>query len=106
MTPADVLGARLSAWRPPGARSGSSRSDRPVSPIRSGDDLVLIDPFLSPRPERLIAPVIDPRGLAGVTAVLATHEHGDHLDLPTWAIIADDLPERPVSSCPSHWCPS
>jgi L-ascorbate metabolism protein UlaG (beta-lactamase superfamily) len=56
--------------------------------LRSGDDLVLIDPFLSPRPDRVAEPIADPSGLVGVTAILATHEHGDHLDLPTWTVLA------------------
>ena len=60
--------------------------------MRSGDDLVLIDPFLSPRPDRLGNAAVDPGGLLGVTAVLATHEHADHLDLPTWAVIAEASP--------------
>lgn len=93
LTPADVFATRLSAWRPPGSSIGIVALGQAGFAIRSGDDLVLIDPFLSPRPERLLAPVVDPRGLAGVTAVLATHEHGDHLDLPTWALIAEASPD-------------
>jgi L-ascorbate 6-phosphate lactonase len=46
---------------------------------------VLIDPWLSPHPDRLLGPPpIDGRG--GFSALLATHEHADHLDL-------DALPE-------------
>lgn len=61
--------------------------------LRGEADLVLIDPFLSPRPERLVPPIVDPGELTGVSAVLATHEHGDHLDVPTWTRIADASPD-------------
>ncbi len=89
----DILARRLSAWRPPRDSVGIVALGQAGFALRSNDYLVLIDPFLSPRPERLIEPVVDPRGLVGVTAVLATHEHGDHLDLPTWAIIAEASPD-------------
>jgi len=84
--------AHLSAWRPPPGSIGIVALGQAGVALRSGDDLVLIDPFLSPRPDRLAEPVVDPRGLLGVTVVLATHEHGDHLDLPTWAVIAETSP--------------
>jgi L-ascorbate metabolism protein UlaG (beta-lactamase superfamily) len=86
------LGSRLSAWRPPRDSVGIVALGQAGFALRSRDDLVLIDPFLSPRPERLIDPVVDPRRLTGVRVVLATHEHGDHLDLPTWAALAEASP--------------
>lgn len=89
---ADSVAARLSAWRPPGDSIGIVALGQAGFALRSHDDLVLIDPFLTPRPERLIDPPVDPRDLRGVTAVLATHEHGDHLDLPTWVAIAEASP--------------
>jgi L-ascorbate metabolism protein UlaG (beta-lactamase superfamily) len=93
MTSAGVLAARLSAWRPPPATVGIVALGQAGFALRSGDDLVLIDPFLSPLPERLAEPLVDPRALVGVGVVLATHEHGDHLDLPTWAAIAATSPD-------------
>jgi L-ascorbate 6-phosphate lactonase len=43
---------------------------------------VLVDPFLSDRGERLVqAPAL--ASLGGVDIVAATHEHWDHLDLPS-----------------------
>jgi L-ascorbate 6-phosphate lactonase len=41
---------------------------------------VLVDPFLSPHPERLIAPPFAPEEARGVDLVLITHDHLDHLD--------------------------
>jgi L-ascorbate metabolism protein UlaG (beta-lactamase superfamily) len=86
------LTARLSAWRPPRESLGIVALGQAGFALRSRDDFVLIDPFLSPRPERLIDPIVDPRRLTGVRVVLATHEHEDHLDLPTWAALAEASP--------------
>jgi L-ascorbate 6-phosphate lactonase len=87
-----VLAARLSAWRPPRSSIGVVALGQAGFALRSRADFVLIDPFLTPRPDRLADPVVDPGGLLGATVVLATHEHGDHLDLSTWAIIAEASP--------------
>ena len=93
MTSAGVLAERLSAWRPPRDAIGIVALGQAGFALRSRADLVLIDPFLSARPERLIDPIVDPRRLTGVDVVLATHEHGDHLDLPTWAALAEASPD-------------
>jgi L-ascorbate metabolism protein UlaG (beta-lactamase superfamily) len=60
--------------------------------LLSRGGFVLVDPFLSPRPDRLADAMADPRGLLDVGAVLATHEHADHLDLAAWAVIAETCP--------------
>ena len=86
------VAARLSTWHPPQDSVGIVALGQAGFALRSGDDLVLIDPFLTARPDRLIDPVVDPRDLVGVTTVLATHEHGDHLDLPIWTLIAKASP--------------
>jgi L-ascorbate 6-phosphate lactonase len=86
------LASRLSAWRPPRDSVGIVALGQAGFCLRCGDELVLIDPFLSPRPDRVVDAAVDPRELLGVTAVLATHEHADHLDLPTWAAIAESSP--------------
>jgi L-ascorbate metabolism protein UlaG (beta-lactamase superfamily) len=49
--------------------------------LRGGGTTIVIDAFLSPRPDRLVPPLVAPADLAGVDAILATHEHRDHLDL-------------------------
>ena len=92
MTSANDLGQRLSAWRPPRDSVGLVALGQAGFALRTKDQLVLIDPFLSPSPNRVIDAVVDPRGLLGAGVVLATHEHGDHLDLPTWALIAQASP--------------
>jgi len=86
--PGATLASRLSAWRPPGDAVGIVALGQSGFGLVSEDVRVLIDPFISPRPDRIAAAAVDPRDLVGVTAVLATHEHADHLDLPAWAVIA------------------
>jgi len=90
---AGALASRLSAWRPPLDSVGIVALGQAGFCLRSGDDLVLIDPFLSPRTDRVLDAAVDPRVLQGVTAILATHEHADHHDLPTWAAIAESSPD-------------
>jgi L-ascorbate metabolism protein UlaG (beta-lactamase superfamily) len=53
--------------------------------IRGSGTTLVIDAFLSPRADRLVPPTILPEKLAGMDAILATHEHRDHLDLPALA---------------------
>ena len=48
--------------------------------LRLGSATVLIDPFLSPHPERLVAPPFAAREARDVDLVLITHDHLDHLD--------------------------
>jgi L-ascorbate metabolism protein UlaG (beta-lactamase superfamily) len=45
-----------------------------------GGATVLIDPFLSPHPERLVPPPFAPEDAHGVDLILITHDHLDHLD--------------------------
>lgn len=51
--------------------------------MSDGATRLLMDAFLSPRADRLVPPVVAPGTFAGIDAVLATHEHRDHLDLPS-----------------------
>lgn len=47
----------------------------------AGQDRVLVDPFLSDRPDRRYRPPAVAADLVDTTLVLCTHEHDDHLDL-------------------------
>ncbi len=51
--------------------------------IRSASMTLLIDPFLSPRKDRQVVPPFVAEDAPAVDLVLCTHEHGDHMDLPT-----------------------
>jgi L-ascorbate 6-phosphate lactonase len=88
----EALGPRLVAWRPPPGSIGIVALGQAGVAIRGRDDLVLIDPFLTRRADRISEPPVDAAALEGVTAVLATHEHADHLDLPIWPGIAAASP--------------
>jgi L-ascorbate 6-phosphate lactonase len=50
--------------------------------LSAGGQQVLIDPFLSDRPDRNYPPPASAAEFTDVTVVLSTHEHVDHLDLP------------------------
>jgi L-ascorbate metabolism protein UlaG (beta-lactamase superfamily) len=60
--------------------------------LEGGDSRVLIDPFLSERDNRCYPPPATAADFAGITLVLCTHEHIDHLDmgfLPEFAKVND-----------------
>ena len=50
--------------------------------LAAGDSRVLVDPFLTDRPDRRYRPPAAAQDFADITLVLCTHEHVDHLDLP------------------------
>jgi L-ascorbate 6-phosphate lactonase len=50
--------------------------------LAAGESRVLIDLFLTDRPDRRYPPPATAAEFADVTLVLCTHEHLDHLDLP------------------------
>ena len=64
--------------------------------IDIGETSFVVDPWATPHDDRLIAP--PPLGLAAddVGAVLITHEHFDHLDLPLLGVILKRSPTARV----------
>jgi L-ascorbate 6-phosphate lactonase len=48
--------------------------------LRLGGATVLVDPFLSPHPDRLVPPPFPASEARGVDVLLITHDHLDHLD--------------------------
>ena len=62
--------------------------------IEIGGVRLLTDPVLRPRVAHLTrrAPAVDPRELAPLDAVLLSHVHRDHLDLPTLREIGEHVP--------------
>ncbi len=68
--------------------------------LAAGGARVAIDPYLSPRESRTVAPACPPDALRGLHAILVTHEHIDHMDLPTLVRVAA-LPPGPAIVVPA-----
>jgi L-ascorbate metabolism protein UlaG (beta-lactamase superfamily) len=64
--------------------------------LRLGGATVLVDPFLSPHPERLVPPPFAADEARDVDLVLITHDHLDHLDEDALPAIAVASPEATV----------
>jgi L-ascorbate metabolism protein UlaG (beta-lactamase superfamily) len=64
--------------------------------LRVGGATVLIDPFLSPHPERLVPPPFAADEARGVDLILITHDHLDHLDDAALPAIAAASPTATV----------
>lgn len=56
--------------------------------LRAADGTVVFDPFASPFPGRRVPAMTSPTRLRAATAILVSHEHADHFDLP---LLADTL---------------
>lgn len=54
---------------------------------------ILIDPYLSEHPDRLVPPADHPEAFDFVDLLLITHEHLDHLDEPACRLIAQHARE-------------
>ncbi|MEO8423581.1 MAG: MBL fold metallo-hydrolase [Actinomycetota bacterium] len=59
---------------------------------RGGGVTVLFDPFLSPYDGRLHDSPLAPQEAVGIDVVLCSHEHVDHLDVPSIGAIASASP--------------
>ncbi|GAC1331426.1 MAG: MBL fold metallo-hydrolase [Chloroflexota bacterium] len=64
--------------------------------VRMGDVTFLLDPFLSPNPDRIVPPAFSVRNGRGIDALLCTHEHLDHFDAGAVRSIAASSPEAVV----------
>lgn len=64
--------------------------------VRAGGRRVVVDPFLSPRPGRLVSAPVGPQDLIGCDAILISHEHVDHMDLPTLCRLRELDPDTPI----------
>jgi L-ascorbate 6-phosphate lactonase len=85
-----------------GARQSVPRGSVAITWLRQAGFLIegpsaaiAIDPFLTTLDGMLVPPFLRPEELGWLDAVLATHEHADHLDLPAWTRLAD-ASARPV----------
>ena len=60
--------------------------------LRLAGRTLLVDPFLSPRPDRLLPPPFAPEEARGLDLVLVTHDHPDHLDERALPVVAAASP--------------
>jgi hypothetical protein len=68
--------------------------------LRVDGAVMLVDPFLSAHPERLVPPPCSGADARGVDAVLVTHDHLDHLDDATLAAVAAASPYAAIVTPP------
>ena len=61
--------------------------------LRDASSTIIIDPFLSEHPDRLVAAPFSPASAPTTDYVLCTHEHIDHFDAKTVAGIAQAMPQ-------------
>jgi len=64
--------------------------------LRGSHANVLVDPFLSPHPDRLVLPPFAPRQVGGLNAILCTHEHWDHFDAEALPELAEASPDAVI----------
>jgi L-ascorbate metabolism protein UlaG (beta-lactamase superfamily) len=64
--------------------------------LRGARANVLVDPFLSPHPDRLVPPPFAPREVGGLHAILCTHEHWDHFDAEALPELAEASPDAVI----------
>jgi L-ascorbate 6-phosphate lactonase len=61
--------------------------------VRAAAATLAVDPFLTPHPDRLVAPPDSPDAFTGLDGVLITHEHWDHLDEDACRVLATASPQ-------------
>jgi L-ascorbate metabolism protein UlaG (beta-lactamase superfamily) len=64
--------------------------------LRVDGAVVLVDPFLSTHPERLVPPPCSGADARDIDVVLVTHDHLDHLDDATLAAVAAASPKAVI----------
>jgi L-ascorbate metabolism protein UlaG (beta-lactamase superfamily) len=64
--------------------------------LRGARANVLVDPFLSPHPDRLVPPPFAAREVGGLHAILCTHEHWDHFDAEALPELAEASPDAVI----------
>src|SRR3989449_1257858 len=82
----------IAGTRPPRGTAGIFWLGQAGFVLRGADTTLVIDAFLSPRPDRQADAPVAPDELGFADAFLATHEHRDHLDLPSWPEFAAAAP--------------
>ena len=61
--------------------------------IKLGQDVVLIDAYLSPSEWRNVPPVVMAEEVNNANVIIGTHDHSDHIDRPAWPTLASASPK-------------
>jgi hypothetical protein len=93
MTASDSWAGRLLARPAPAAGVELTWLGQSGFVLRAAGATLLIDPYLSPGDDRLVAPPDDAGAFTGLDGVLVTHEHMDHLDEDACRALAAASPE-------------
>ena len=83
---------RIAETRPPDGALGIFWIGQAGFVLRAARTALVVDAFLSDRSDRLAPAPVVAEELGFADAFLATHEHRDHLDLPTWPRFAAAAP--------------
>lgn len=60
--------------------------------VKAGATVIYFDPFLSPLPRRLVAPLLEAWQVQNATIICGSHDHTDHIDRDVWPGIAKASP--------------
>jgi L-ascorbate 6-phosphate lactonase len=96
ITAASPLLDELARFEPPPSSVALSWLGQASVALRLSGATVLVDPFLSPHPERLVPAPFSAEEARGVDVVLITHDHLDHLDEHALPAIARASPAATV----------
>jgi len=83
---------RIASTRPPAGAVWLYWLGQAGFVIRGSSTTLVVDPFLVVRPDRTAPPPLAPGDFGFADAVLATHEHRDHLDLANFPALAEAAP--------------
>jgi len=84
----DSFAQRLRRIEPPAGAIALFWMGQASFALKGAGLTILIDPYLSEHPDRLVPPVDHPEAFDFVDLLLITHEHLDHLDGPACRLIA------------------
>jgi len=88
----DDYAQRIASTRPPAGAVWLYWLGQAGFVIRGSSTTLAVDPFLVVRPDRTAPPPLAPRDFEFTDALLATHEHRDHLDLANFPALAGAAP--------------
>jgi L-ascorbate metabolism protein UlaG (beta-lactamase superfamily) len=61
--------------------------------VKASETVIYIDPYLSPSPERQVAPLLQPEEITNADIICGTHDHLDHIDRGVWPALAGASPQ-------------